>query len=73
MIAERRFTDYWNGSYNGGQTSKLECAMNNVPHPVTDAAMTIIRLRIEVSVYLVGCSLPAQRQLSEELAISRVS
>lgn len=47
--------------------------MNNVPHPVTDAAMTIIRLRIEVSVYLVGCSLPAQRQLSEELAISRVS
>jgi len=47
--------------------------MKNVPHTVTDAAIAIIRERIETSVYPVGSLLPAQRQLSEELAISRAS
>lgn len=45
--------------------------MKNVPHTVTDAAIAIIRERIEAGVYPVGSLLPAQRQLSEELAISR--
>ena len=45
--------------------------MKNVPHTVTDAAIATIRERIETSVYPVGSLLPAQRQLSEELAISR--
>src|SRR6202790_5498351 len=48
-------------------------AMKNVPHTVTDAAIATIRERIETSVYPVGSLLPAQRQLSEELAISRAS
>jgi GntR family transcriptional repressor for pyruvate dehydrogenase complex len=47
--------------------------MKNVPHTVTDAAIATIRDRIEASVYPVGSLLPAQRQLSEELAISRAS
>jgi GntR family transcriptional repressor for pyruvate dehydrogenase complex len=47
--------------------------MKNVPHTVTDAAIATIRERIEVGVYPVGSLLPAQRQLSEELAISRAS
>jgi GntR family transcriptional repressor for pyruvate dehydrogenase complex len=47
--------------------------MKNVPHTVTDAAIATIRERIETSVYPVGSLLPAQRQLSEELAISRAS
>ncbi|MFL6644902.1 FadR/GntR family transcriptional regulator [Paraburkholderia fungorum] len=47
--------------------------MKNVPHTVTDAAIAIIRERIEAGVYPVGSLLPAQRQLSEELAISRAS
>ncbi|WDD96336.1 FCD domain-containing protein [Burkholderia sp. FERM BP-3421] len=47
--------------------------MKNVPHTVTDAAIATIRDRIETGVYPVGCLLPAQRQLSEELAISRAS
>ncbi|MDR5834803.1 FCD domain-containing protein [Caballeronia sp. LZ034LL] len=47
--------------------------MKNVPHTVTDAAIATIRERIESSVYPVGSLLPAQRQLSEELAISRAS
>ena len=40
---------------------------------MTDAAIATIRERIETSVYPVGSLLPAQRQLSEELAISRAS
>ncbi|MFM0517090.1 FCD domain-containing protein [Caballeronia jiangsuensis] len=47
--------------------------MKNVPHTVTDAAIATIRARIESSVYPVGSLLPAQRQLSEELSISRAS
>ncbi|ANB73990.1 FadR/GntR family transcriptional regulator [Paraburkholderia phytofirmans] len=47
--------------------------MKNVPHTVTDAAIATIRERIEGGVYPVGSLLPAQRQLSEELAISRAS
>jgi GntR family transcriptional regulator, transcriptional repressor for pyruvate dehydrogenase complex len=47
--------------------------MKNVPHTVTDAAIATIRDRIEAGVYPVGSLLPAQRQLSEELAISRAS
>jgi GntR family transcriptional repressor for pyruvate dehydrogenase complex len=47
--------------------------MKNVPHTVTDAAIATIRERIEGSVYPVGSLLPAQRQLSEELDISRAS
>ena len=47
--------------------------MKNVPHTVTDAAIATIRERIETMVYPVGSLLPAQRQLSEELAISRAS
>jgi GntR family transcriptional repressor for pyruvate dehydrogenase complex len=47
--------------------------MKNVPHTVTDAAIATIRERIEAGVYPVGSLLPAQRQLSEDLAISRAS
>ena len=47
--------------------------MKNVPHTVTDAAIATIRERIETSDYPVGSLLPAQRQLSEELSISRAS
>jgi GntR family transcriptional regulator, transcriptional repressor for pyruvate dehydrogenase complex len=47
--------------------------MKNVPHTVTDAAIATIRERIEAGVYPVRSLLPAQRQLSEELAISRAS
>ncbi|SIO22701.1 transcriptional regulator, GntR family [Burkholderia sp. GAS332] len=47
--------------------------MKNVPHTVTDAAIATIRERIEAGVYPLGSLLPAQRQLSEELAISRAS
>jgi GntR family transcriptional repressor for pyruvate dehydrogenase complex len=47
--------------------------MKNVPHTVTDSAIATIRERIEEGVYPVGSLLPAQRQLSEELAISRAS
>jgi GntR family transcriptional repressor for pyruvate dehydrogenase complex len=47
--------------------------MKNVPHTVTDAAIATIRERIEAGAYPVGSLLPAQRQLSEELAISRAS
>ena len=47
--------------------------MKNVPHTVTDSAIATIRERIEGGVYPVGSLLPAQRQLSEELAISRAS
>jgi GntR family transcriptional regulator, transcriptional repressor for pyruvate dehydrogenase complex len=61
-------------AYNGGQTGQI-CfhRMKNVPHTVTDAAIATIRERIESSMYPVGSLLPAQRQLSEELAISRAS
>jgi GntR family transcriptional regulator, transcriptional repressor for pyruvate dehydrogenase complex len=47
--------------------------MKNVPHTVTDAAIATIRDRIETGIYPVGSLLPAQRQLSEELEISRAS
>ncbi|MFC0400516.1 FadR/GntR family transcriptional regulator [Paraburkholderia rhizosphaerae] len=47
--------------------------MKNVPHTVTDAAIATIRERIEGGVYPVGSLLPAQRQLSDELSISRAS
>lgn len=47
--------------------------MKNAPHTVTDAAIATIRERIEAGVYPVGSLLPAQRQLSEELEISRAS
>ncbi|MFX1734934.1 FCD domain-containing protein [Paraburkholderia sp. A1RI_3L] len=47
--------------------------MKNVPHTVTDTAIATIRERIEGGAYPVGSLLPAQRQLSEELAISRAS
>ncbi|MCA3870981.1 MAG: FadR family transcriptional regulator, partial [Burkholderia sp.] len=47
--------------------------MKSVPHTVTDAAIATIRDRIEAGVYPVGSLLPAQRQLSEELEISRAS
>ncbi|RAS37744.1 FadR/GntR family transcriptional regulator [Paraburkholderia bryophila] len=47
--------------------------MKNAPHTVTDAAIATIRERIEAGVYPVGSLLPAQRQLSEELQISRAS
>ncbi|TDN67600.1 FadR/GntR family transcriptional regulator [Paraburkholderia sp. BL10I2N1] len=47
--------------------------MKNVPHTVTDAAIATIRERIEGGAYPVGSLLPAQRQLSEELEISRAS
>ncbi|OJB26118.1 GntR family transcriptional regulator [Burkholderia ubonensis] len=47
--------------------------MKNVPHTVTDAAIATIRDRIEAGVYPVGSLLPAQRQLSAELEISRAS
>ncbi|KAF1030126.1 MAG: Pyruvate dehydrogenase complex repressor [Burkholderia plantarii] len=47
--------------------------MKNVPHTVTDAAVETIRTRIEAGAYPVGSLLPAQRQLSEELEISRAS
>jgi GntR family transcriptional repressor for pyruvate dehydrogenase complex len=43
--------------------------MKNVPHTVTDSAIATIRERIEEGVYPLGSLLPAQRQLSEELAI----
>ncbi len=47
--------------------------MKNVPHTVTDAAVATIQARIETGAYPVGSLLPAQRQLSEELEISRAS
>ncbi len=47
--------------------------MKNVPHTVTDAAIATIRERIESGFYPVGSLLPAQRQLSEEMDISRAS
>ena len=47
--------------------------MKNVPHTVADAATATIRERIENGIYPVGSLLPAQRQLSEELEISRAS
>ncbi len=47
--------------------------MKNVPHTVTDVAISTIRERIESGAYPVGSLLPAQRQLSEELSISRAS
>ncbi|WP_175425643.1 FadR/GntR family transcriptional regulator [Trinickia violacea] len=47
--------------------------MKNVTHTVTDAATSTIRERIESGLYPVGSLLPAQRQLSEELEISRAS
>ncbi|MEQ5841351.1 GntR family transcriptional regulator [Paraburkholderia acidicola] len=47
--------------------------MRNVPHTVTDTAVARIRERIEAGVYPVDSLLPAQRQLSEELEISRAS
>ncbi|MGS1038511.1 FadR/GntR family transcriptional regulator [Burkholderia glumae] len=47
--------------------------MKNLPHTVTDAAIATIQARIETGVYPVGSLLPAQRQLSEELDISRAS
>src|ERR1700754_3438165 len=47
--------------------------MKNAPHTVTDAAIATIRERIEAGDYPVGSLLPAQRQLSEELSISRAS
>jgi GntR family transcriptional repressor for pyruvate dehydrogenase complex len=47
--------------------------MKNIPRTVTDAATATIRERIEGGVYPVGSLLPAQRQLSEELEISRAS
>jgi GntR family transcriptional regulator, transcriptional repressor for pyruvate dehydrogenase complex len=47
--------------------------MRTVPQTVTDAATTTIRTRIEQGFYPVGSLLPAQRQLSDELGISRAS
>lgn len=47
--------------------------MKSVPHTVTDTAIATIRDRIEAGAYPVGSLLPAQRQLSEELEISRAS
>src|SRR5437879_990785 len=47
--------------------------MKTVPHTVTDAAIATIRARIEQGSYPVGSLLPAQRQLSDELQISRAS
>lgn len=47
--------------------------MKTVPHTVTDAAIATIRARIEQGSYPVGSLLPAQRQLSDELRISRAS
>jgi GntR family transcriptional repressor for pyruvate dehydrogenase complex len=47
--------------------------MKTVPHTVTDAAIATIRARIEQGFYPVGSLLPAQRQLSDELQISRAS
>lgn len=59
--------------YNTGQTTPAPPPMKNVPHTVTDAAIATIRARIEDGLYPVGSLLPAQRQLSEELEISRAS
>lgn len=47
--------------------------MNSIPQTVTEAAIATIRERIQQGVYPVGSLLPAQRQLSEELQISRAS
>jgi GntR family transcriptional regulator, transcriptional repressor for pyruvate dehydrogenase complex len=60
-------------NYNTGQTTEPRPPMKNVPHTVTDAAIATIRGRIEGGLYPVGSLLPAQRQLSDELAISRAS
>jgi len=47
--------------------------MNSIPQTVTEAAISTIRERIQQGIYPVGSLLPAQRQLSEELEISRAS
>ncbi|MGC7406871.1 FadR/GntR family transcriptional regulator [Pandoraea pneumonica] len=47
--------------------------MKHSAHAVTDAAVAIIRERIERQVYPTGAMLPSQRQLAEELSISRAS
>lgn len=47
--------------------------MKNTSHTVTDATVTVIRERIERQVYPAGAMLPSQRQLAEELSISRAS
>lgn len=47
--------------------------MKHSAHAVTDAAVATIRERIERQVYPAGAMLPSQRQLAEELAISRAS
>jgi GntR family transcriptional regulator, transcriptional repressor for pyruvate dehydrogenase complex len=47
--------------------------MKDVSHTVTDEAIGTIRGRIESGMYPEGSPLPAQRQLSEELGISRTS
>lgn len=47
--------------------------MNSTPQTVTEAAIATIRERIQQDIYPVGSLLPAQRQLSEELEISRAS
>ena len=41
--------------------------MKHSAHAVTDAAVAIIRERIERQVYPTGAMLPSQRQLAEEL------
>ncbi|TAL52958.1 FCD domain-containing protein [Pandoraea sp.] len=47
--------------------------MKTNSHAVTDAAVATIRERIERQVYPAGAMLPSQRQLAEELEISRAS
>lgn len=47
--------------------------MKNTSNAVTDAAIATIRERIERQVYPAGAMLPSQRQLAEELSISRAS
>ncbi|GAB3627135.1 GntR family transcriptional regulator [Pandoraea terrae] len=47
--------------------------MKHSAHAVTDAAVATIRERIERQVYPTGAMLPSQRQLAEELSISRAS
>lgn len=47
--------------------------MKHSAHAVTDAAVAIIRERIERQIYPTGAMLPSQRQLAEELEISRAS
>jgi DNA-binding FadR family transcriptional regulator len=47
--------------------------MKNMPHTVTNTTITTIRERIERQVYPAGAMLPSQRQLAEELSISRAS